>query len=323
MQLKNSRISEIIKSFKAKKILIIGDVMIDEYLIGKVSRISPEAPVPIVEIKDEFIRFGGAANVALNIKELGCIPILIGVIGKDKAGITFAELMKKEQIDSSYIVESKNRPTTAKTRIIGDNQHIARVDKESQKYLDNNEEEKVLKIIDQSIYLVDAVILEDYNKGVLTKNIIGSVISKCIEQGIPVAVDPKFKNFMEYKKVTFFKPNIIEAQQATAKSFDTEKNIERYGLKMLAQLEAESILLTRGAKGSSLFEKNKNITHISTLAQNVADVSGAGDTVIATLTAAYIGGATKVEAAILANKAAGIVVEEVGIIPITKANLLS
>ena len=323
MLLKNDRISEIINSCAGKKVLIVGDIMVDEYLIGKVTRISPEAPVPIVEIKEQFIRFGGAANVALNIKELGCIPILTGVIGKDNLGKSFSVLMQDEQIDSTYLVESAIRPTTVKTRIIGDSQHIARVDLESQKYIDGSEEKRLLKTIEQSIKEADAVILEDYNKGVLTKNIIRSTISKCREKGIPVAVDPKFANFMEFKNVTFFKPNIKEAQQAMAKTFSNEADLEKYGFELLNQLAAESLLLTRGSKGASLFEDNKKITHIPTLARKVADVSGAGDTVIATLTAAYLGGASKVEAAMLANKAAGIVVEEVGIIPIKKDKLLS
>lgn len=323
MLLKNDRISEIIDLCAAKKVLIVGDIMVDEYLIGKVTRISPEAPVPIVEIKEQFIRFGGAANVALNIKELGCVPLLTGVIGKDNLGKSFLELMRNEQIDTSYLVESSDRPTTVKTRIIGDNQHITRVDRESQKYIKGSEEERVMHTIEQSIKKADAVILEDYNKGVLSKNIIRSTILKCREKGIPVAVDPKFTNFMEFKNVTFFKPNIKEAQQAMAKTFSNDEDLEKYGYKILTQLEAESLLLTRGSRGATLFEKNKKITHIPTLARKVADVSGAGDTVIATLTAAYLGGASKVEAAMIANKAAGIVVEEVGIVPITKEKLLA
>lgn len=323
MQLKSKRIAEIIKGFEGKKVLILGDIMIDEYLRGRVTRLSPEAPVPVVEIEHETILFGGAANVALNIKELGCTPLLVGLIGKDKPAKSILELMQIEGIDSSYLIKSNNRPTTVKTRIIGDNQHISRVDKESREYASSSEEKEILLMIDSSLKNSEAVIFEDYNKGVLTKNIIKSTILKCKERGIPIFVDPKFENFMEYQQVTFFKPNIKEAQQAMAKSFDTDRNIEAFGLELLDRINAENLLLTRGAKGVSLFEKGRKITHIPTLARKVADVSGAGDTVIATLSAAYIGGASKIEAAALANKAAGIVVEEVGIIPINISKLLA
>jgi rfaE bifunctional protein kinase chain/domain len=321
MLLKTDRIKEILASFKNKKILILGDLMLDTYLTGKVTRISPEAPVPVVEITKEKYCFGGAANVALNILNLECIPILIGLIGKDNAGKTFRSLLKKEKIIEDGIVVSKKRPTTVKTRIIGDNQHITRVDHESREYAQQEEQDALLKKIDQYAGLADAVILQDYNKGVLTKTIIQHVISLCIKNKIPVSVDPKFFNFNEYKGVTFFKPNLKETREALAKKLTDNTALVEAGFELLANLKAQSVLITRGPQGMSLFEKNKKVTHIPTLARKVADVSGAGDTVIATLTAAYSGGASKTEAAALANKAAGIVVEEVGIISITSKKL--
>lgn len=322
MILPNNRIKEIIDAFEGMTILVIGDIMVDEYLSGKVTRISPEAPVPIVEIDKEFIRFGGAANVALNIKNLGCIPVLIGILGDDAAGKSFHSLLKKENIGSNGILKSSGRSTTIKTRIIGDSQHIARVDKESREYASEKEEKAIIDIISANINKAQAVILQDYNKGVLSKRIIEYTIQLCRDKNIPVAVDPKFLNFNTYRGVTFFKPNLKEVQQALARSLTHTSSIEEAGYELLKQMDAESVLLTLGAQGMSLFEKNKKVTHIPTLARNVADVSGAGDTVIATLTAAYIGGASKLESAALANLAAGIVVEEVGIVPISRIKLV-
>jgi D-glycero-beta-D-manno-heptose-7-phosphate kinase len=323
LNLKKERISQILNAFTDKQLMVVGDIMIDEYLTGKVTRLSPEAPVPIIEIKDEITRFGGAANVALNVKELGCKTILVGVVGEDRHAEIFNTLMQEHHIFSQVIV-SKSRPTTVKTRIIGDNQHIARVDREQIKYLTDDELQAAKSKIQGSLETnkVDAVILEDYNKGVLSKDLIHFIVSACKEKSIPVFVDPKFENFMEYSDVTIFKPNVKEAQQALARNFNNEKDVEQAGFQLLQELNCASVLLTRGPKGLSLFEKD-NVVHIATQAREVADVSGAGDTVISTLAAAYVAGASTREAAILANIAAGIVVEEIGIVPVTKEKLLS
>jgi len=321
LQLSKARITKIIDAFKGKNVLVVGDIMIDEYLSGKVTRLSPEAPVPIIEIDDEITRFGGAANVALNIKELGCNPILVGVTGEDRHGEMFDSLMNIHHIESG-VIQSKTRPTTVKTRIIGDNQHIARVDREKVKYISTDEQKLIINKIETILDYTDAVILEDYNKGVLSKDLIHTVVKSSNDRQIPVFVDPKFDNFMEYKDVTVFKPNVKEAQQALARNFGSDKDVERAGYQLLEKLHCDYILLTRGPNGMSLFEKG-NVTHIPTQARKVADVSGAGDTVISTLAAARIGGANYLEAAILANVAAGIVVEEVGIIPISSEKLIT
>ncbi|KAA3617411.1 MAG: D-glycero-beta-D-manno-heptose-7-phosphate kinase [Calditrichaeota bacterium] len=323
MKISENRGREIIESFQGKKILVIGDIMIDEYLTGKVTRISPEAPVPVVEIDHEILCFGGAANVALNIKSLGCEPLLVGLVGKDRMAENFASLMSENHLNTKGLVESTSRPTTVKTRIIGDNQHIARVDKETINAANKKEELGLKQRIEFLITQADAVILQDYNKGVLTKELISYAIDLCIKYKLHVSVDPKFTNFKSYKNTTIFKPNIIEAQQAVAKNFENDEEVEEAGFELLNMLNAESVLLTRGKKGLSLFEKNNTVTHIPTQARKVADVSGAGDTVISTVTCSSIGGATKQEAAVLANIAAGIVVEEVGIVPIKKENLLA
>ncbi len=322
MKIKPERVLEIVSSFAQKRILIVGDIMIDEYLSGKVARISPEAPVPVVEIDHETLRFGGAANVALNIKSLGCEPILVGLIGEDRMADNFIDLMDKGNLEKCGLIQSQSRSTTVKTRIIGDNQHIARVDKETIYEANERELANIKQKIETLITQVDGVILQDYNKGVLTKEIISFVINLCTSYGLHISVDPKFKNFMSYKNTTIFKPNIKEAQQAIAKNFEDENQVEEAGFELQQKLNAESVLLTRGKKGLSLFEKNKPVVHIPTLARKVADVSGAGDTVISTITASCLGGGSKKEAAVLANIAAGIVVEEVGIVPIKKKQLL-
>ncbi len=322
MQLDQKRTAEIVEGFQGKNIVIIGDLMLDEYLSGKVTRISPEAPVPIVEIDHEFIRLGGAANVALNLAALGCSPRLIGLCGEDAMAIKLLELLEESHIEGDGLVRSQTRPTTIKTRIIGDNQHIARVDKEITAYADESERKALKARIDLLLRSAEAVIIEDYNKGVLTPGVIEYTTQQCRLNDIPVFVDPKFTNFMLYKGVTLFKPNVKEAQQALARSFDNEEHVRDAGEALRKTLHAENILLTRGSRGMSLFEKNGDVTHIPTKARKVADVSGAGDTVIGTLTAAFCGGATMREASILANIAAGVVVEEVGIIPITRQGLL-
>lgn len=320
--LNKNRIEEILANFSGKRILVIGDIMIDEYLSGKVNRISPEAPVPIVEISEEKLRFGGAANVALNVKTLGCEPLLIGLVGKDRMGDNIKKMMQSDGMDTEGLVIADMRPTTVKTRIIGDNQHIARVDKEELSYANAREEKNLRNRIESLIKKADAVILEDYNKGVLTEGIISFTIRQCRLNDIPVSVDPKFVNFMNYTHVNIFKPNIKETEKALALQLENDSQVTAAGFSLKAKLMAESVLLTRGGQGMSLFENDDTVTHIPTHARNVSDVSGAGDTVISTMTAACAGGASKKEAAILANIAAGIVVEEVGIIPIQKKALL-
>lgn len=315
------RFNEIIEKSRKKKVLVIGDLMIDQYLFGDVTRISPEAPVPVIEISDESIRFGGAANVALNVSSLGCIPILSGIIGKDKMAEEFIELMNKAYLNVEGIFQSKDRPTTVKTRIIGQSQQIARLDRENNTYLNNSEENKLKNIIEELVIISDAIIFEDYNKGVLTKGLIKSIIGIGNENDLPIFVDPKFENFMEYKNVTFFKPNIKETEQALAIKIQNDSDLVEAGRLLISELNNEKVLITRGSKGMSLFESDGTISHIPTKARNVADVSGAGDTVISTLCVALLGGASNKEAVTIANYAAGIVCEEVGIVPIALEKL--
>ena len=315
------RLKEIFNNFSGKPVLVIGDLMIDEYLWGNVTRLSPEAPVPVVEIEDESLRFGGAANVALNIKSLGCEPVLLGMIGRDRLGKEFVRLMREANMITEGIIYTEDRVTTVKTRIIGDNQHLARVDRENTAYLSGDLEKKVRDKISALLPHVEAVILEDYNKGLLSKNIIKTTLDLANKHQIVSAVDPKFINFLEYIGATIFKPNIKETSQALARVIESEKDINNAGLELMSKIKAKYVLLTLGAKGLALFDESRDINRIAAKTRKVSDVSGAGDTVISTMTASMVGGATAIEAACLANYAAGIVCEEVGIVPIERNRL--
>jgi D-glycero-beta-D-manno-heptose-7-phosphate kinase len=310
------RFNEIVNRAKNKNVMVIGDLMIDEYLIGNVTRISPEAPVPVIEVNGESLKFGGVANVALNILSLGCKPILVGMIGDDRMGEEFLKLMSEFGMETKGILKSSKRPTTVKTRIIGESQHIARVDRENKEYLNEEEQNQLIEIIKKLIGDTDSVIFEDYNKGVLTDSVIQQTISLANENNTLISVDPKFINFMKYKNVSLFKPNIKETEEALAVKIQTDRDLVNAAKLLLENLNCENVLITQGSKGMSLFSSDGLITNVPTRARNVADVSGAGDTVISTLTAAMIGGASNKEAVTLANYAAGIVCEEVGIIPI-------
>ena len=292
--------------------------MLDVYIWGKVGRISPEAPVPIVEVQEESYRFGGAANVGMNVKSLGGIPVLVGVIGYDKEGTVIDALMEENDLEKDGIFYDDNRPTTVKTRIIAHSQHVVRVDKEDKKDISEEMENKILQFLQQRKNEIDGIILEDYNKGVLTKNLIKQVIDFANQNKILITVDPKFDNFFEYQNVTVFKPNRKETEDALGIKLDSEEKVFEAGRRLKEKLNPEYLLLTRGEKGMTLFSKNGDVHTIPTRARKVADVSGAGDTVIATITMALAAGAEIEEAATIANRAAGLVCEEVGVVPINR-----
>lgn len=318
-----NRLNDLKNQFKNIKIAVIGDMMLDCYFSGKVNRISPEAPVPILEVENEFTRFGGAANVALNIASLTGIPYPVGVIGYDSYGADFSSLLKETGIDDRGIFVCDERPTTAKTRIIASHQHIVRIDKENKSDIDEKTENKIINFIKENINDLDAIILEDYNKGVLTKKVITEIIKMANENNVIVTVDPKFNNFLTYQNVTVFKPNRKEAEDALGIRISSEKDILKAGEALLEKLNAKYILLTLGEEGIALFEKDQPMRRLPTKARNVADVSGAGDTVISTLTVALAAGAEILEAAYLANWAGGLVCEISGIIPIAIDKLFS
>ena len=310
------RLSALKSHFRGLKIAIVGDMMLDCYFWGEVKRISPEAPVPVVEVGNEFYRFGGAANVALNILKLGGIPVPVGVIGYDNYGTIFKSLVTEASISEEGIIIDDERPTTAKTRVIADSQHVVRIDKESKDYLNKKNQSKVIEYIEKNIINFDGIILQDYNKGVLTTSLIEKIIQLANRNKVLITVDPKFNNFFHYKNVTVFKPNRKEAEDVLGLKIRTEEDIETAGNRILEKINAKYVLLTLGEDGIAVFEKGKAPQKMETKARKVADVSGAGDTVISTLTMALAAGGDILEASYLANYAGGIVCEEVGIVPI-------
>jgi rfaE bifunctional protein kinase chain/domain len=311
------RLKELYSAIAGKHIAVVGDLMLDRYLWGTVTRISPEAPVPIVEVDYETSRLGGAANVANNIKSLGGIPILIGVAGNDPAAGILKSIMEENGFPTEGVITDERRPTTMKTRVIAHNQHVVRIDQEVKHDLSPFLQQQVLAHLRSQIYSIDALIIEDYNKGVIAKDLIAPLIQLANDYRKIITVDPKFHNFLEYKNVTVFKPNRKEVEEALGMKFLNEKIVEEAGKILLEKLNARYVLLTRGEKGMSLFDRDGNTTHVPTKALEVADVSGAGDTVISTLTMVLAGGGSMKEAASLANYAGGVVCGEIGIVPIT------
>ncbi|MCU0344815.1 MAG: D-glycero-beta-D-manno-heptose-7-phosphate kinase [Ignavibacterium sp.] len=316
IKISENRLLKLKKNFKGKRIAVIGDMMLDIYFWGDVKRISPEAPVPVLEVEEEFFRFGGAANCALNIAKLSGIPEPVGVIGYDNFGTVFNSLLTEQNISHHGIIEDDTRPTTAKTRVIADNQHVVRIDKESKDTIGKNIQTKIIDYVSSIIKNLDGIILQDYNKGVLTSSLISQIIELANKNKILITVDPKFHNFYEYKNVTVFKPNRKEAEDILGMKIQTNADVSFAGNTLLAKLNAKNILLTLGEGGIAVFEKGKPEKRMPTKARKVADVSGAGDTVISTLTMALAAGANIYEASYLANYAGGIVCEEVGIVPI-------
>lgn len=321
MPLTTDRIEQITTGMGKARILILGDIMLDEYLFGTVSRISPEAPVPIVEITSDRCLLGGAANVAANIRALGDEPMLLGTMGEDDASIRLTQLLKEKGISSDFIVNDPSRRTTIKTRIIANNQQVVRADRENLHELDTDIERKALSRFKSVADDISAVIISDYGKGVITLTLLEQVMEICLEKDIFVAVDPKETHFHNYRRVSVITPNHHEAGFAYGKRIRTEADLLEVGNGLMEKLQAKSILITRGADGMSIFRRGEAPTHIPTFAKKVYDVTGAGDTVIATFVSAVCGGANLVEAAVVANAGAGITVGEVGTATVTVPQL--
>ena len=318
VEITEARLSELLKKLDGKRIAVVGDVMLDRYLWGSVVRISPEAPVPVVEIGSESARLGGAANVASNIKSLGGKPLLFSVVGDDDHGRKFLELMEEARFSASGIFIDRDRPTTVKTRVIAHDQHVVRVDRETKQEIAPMHQKKILELLQKEIDSIDAIILEDYNKGALAKELIPQLIALACAHDKIITVDPKFDNFFEFRRVTSFKPNRKEVEEVLGVRVTDDASVERVGRILVDRLQAKSVLLTRGEEGMSLFEEDGTVTHVATRARRIADVSGAGDTVISTLTISLTGGATFMEAATLANYAGAVVCGEVGIVPVER-----
>ncbi len=311
MKKANEKLLKIIQNFKNKKILVIGDIMLDKYIWGNVTRISPEAPVQVVSVQAESYAPGGAANVANNIAAIGSCSYMSGIVGKDVANEILLREIKKRNIKTDGIIIDEKKPTIQKVRIIGQNQQLLRVDYEKNEYLNRETEKKIADFAAGIIKEIDGIVVSDYAKGVVTKGLMRNVIDLCKENKKTIVIDPKPEHKMLYKEVTLITPNSKEASQMAGIEPEPEKNILKIGKKILKELKAP-VLITRGEKGMALFETNGRIMNIPTKAKEVYDVTGAGDTVVATATLALVSGATLREAAIIANHAAGIVVGKVG-----------
>ncbi len=318
---KKERLKSLFDGFRGKRVAVLGDLMLDRYVWGSVSRISPEAPVPVLEVEDESARLGGAANVANNIKSLGAEPVLFGIVGGDDAGRLLKDILAGMGLTTDGIITDASRPTTVKTRVIAHGQHVVRMDHEVKSDIGAGTVAEVLKTLSGMRNEIDAILLEDYNKGMLTKELLSSVIEFGRKSGKVISVDPKHGNFFEYKHVTIFKPNRKEAEGALGMPAGTDEQALVAARALLKKLDCDNVLLTRGEKGMTLVERSGDSLHLPTKARKVADVSGAGDTVISTLTLALVSGATVTEAAAIANHAGGIVCGEVGIAPVDKERL--
>lgn len=303
------------------KIVILGDVMLDEYLWGNVSRISPEAPVPVVEILKETVKLGGAANVALNVQALGDQPILVGVVGEDKNGERVREILRENHLSGEGIFADHDRQTTIKTRIIAHSQQVVRADREKTDEIPLVLSERLFDYIQSRVKEIDGIIISDYGKGVINGGLLQKVIAPAKDNNLFIGVDPKETHFMSYKNVSLITPNHHEASFVYGKRIKDEQSLEEVGWGLLERLDVESLLITRGEKGMSLFERNHTLTHFPTVAKEVYDVTGAGDTVISVFACAKAAGASFKEAALLSNHAAGIAVGELGTAQVTRERL--
>lgn len=313
------------EDFTSKRVMIIGDVMIDTYLWGKVSRVSPEAPVPIVSGILEENRLGGAANVALNIKSMGAVPILCSVIGGDERGSAFLKLLDEQNLSDVGLIVDDYRVTTQKTRIISSNQHLLRVDEEMDMYLSDRMQEEFLELIRNLLENrgIDAIILQDYDKGIITPKIIRELAVISAEQEVPVLVDPKFRNFHEYRNLTLFKPNfkeLLHGLKIDLKKKDV-KNIAEACMQFQEQNNLGIMMVTLSENGI-LTTWDGEYAHLPAVVRDVTDVSGAGDTVVSLAALGLCAGLTPVQVAAISNLAGGQVCEKSGVVPINAEQLL-
>jgi rfaE bifunctional protein kinase chain/domain len=315
------KLKRLVSKFSQSRILVVGDVMLDEYIWGRVSRISPEAPIPVVHVNRENALPGGAANVANNIVALGGKVVLAGVIGKDATGAKVVSLLKKEGVATDLIIADPSRPTITKTRVIAHSQQVVRIDRESAGRIKSGVSNELIARLPRWIKRVDAVVISDYNKGLLTEEMMRAVISLARQHGRIITGDPKPQNIYKFKNLTLVAPNQTEAATAARTEITNKTTLIQAGKHILRELHCEAVLITRGEEGMSLFEQSGAVSHIHTLAQEVYDVSGAGDTVISTLALALAAGANFREAAVTANCAAGITVGEIGVATTTQSEL--
>lgn len=315
------RAQQIIQNFAQQNIVVLGDLMLDEFIWGEVRRISPEAPVPVVEVKRESWHLGGAGNVVSNLLALGAQASPIGLIGNDAAGRRLREGFAERQAATEGLITNPARPTTVKTRIVAHSQQMLRADREDRSPISSSDEERISAAFHEALSTATAVIISDYDKGLLTPRLLQTVITATQAQSKRVCLDPKIKNFLHYRGVDVITPNQLEAERAANLEIVDETTLRMAAQRIRELLACQNVLITRGEHGMSLLTADDTLTNIPTVAREVYDVTGAGDTVIATLTLALAAGAQLDEAALLANHAAGVVVGKVGTATLTQSEL--
>ena len=322
MSKNNQQLQKVVQQFSDQPILVVGDLMLDRFVWGRVERISPEAPVPVVEVVKETVHLGGAANVAYNLAVLKARPLLVGVVGSDEAGDRLVEELHRQEISSEGIVRDKGRSTTIKTRIIAHNQQVCRTDREDKTPLSQGTVDQMRSTFQTLLEQVQGMILSDYAKGVLSAALVVDLIQEARQAKKFLAVDPKSDDFSVYRGASIVTPNKKEAVRASGVEIVDEASFIQAGEKLLEVIASDYLLITRGEEGMTLFE-GKEHSHIPTVAREVFDVSGAGDTVIASLTLAVAAGASIRDAAILANHAAGVAVGKLGTAAATGEEILA
>ena len=320
----SSQVRKLFKKFSSYRVLIVGDVMIDSYMFGKVERISPEAPIPIVTSTHKENRLGGAANVALNIKSLGATPLLCSVIGKDEKADVLLKRMEVQGIPPEGLVQTKKRKTTVKTRVISQHQHLLRVDEEENTPLSASLEKRLLEVIYKTLsQSIDAVIFEDYDKGIITPSIIKHTTELANEYNIPVLVDPKKRNYHQYKNITLFKPNFRELVEGSKIDLDKSDHDKQFILakKLHKEKNFDLILITLSEAGVFISD-GESYSTIPAEVREITDVSGAGDTLIATASLCCAAGLTPFDIASISNLAGGLVCEKSGVVPVNRDDLM-
>jgi D-beta-D-heptose 7-phosphate kinase/D-beta-D-heptose 1-phosphate adenosyltransferase len=316
-------VKRILAEAAGKTVLVLGDVILDEYVTGDVRRISPEAPVPVVDFRSRDFVAGGAGNVASNIAALGCRPLVGGVVGMDEQADHIRDVLKKAGVDTDGLLADATRPTTVKLRIMAQNQQIGRLDREVRTPISAVLEESLLKWLEQNLPRANACILSDYGKGTVTPYVAQKAITSCWTAGVPVLVDPKRLDVRALHGATLVKPNKHEAERLVSREIHDEETFLKAGAQLASALDGTAVLITRGALGMSLFRNRWDPFHVATVARNVYDVTGAGDTVISTLAVALAVKATLEQAVALASQSAAIAVAKLGTATVSKEELIT
>jgi D-beta-D-heptose 7-phosphate kinase/D-beta-D-heptose 1-phosphate adenosyltransferase len=318
-----ARAAALLRSMRGRRVLVLGDVMLDEFVWGRVSRISPEAPVPVVQVTRQTFQLGGAGNVAASVRALGGSVVLAGVVGRDAAGERVREALAAAGVESRLVALPGDRPTTVKTRIVAHNQQVVRADHEDPSDVPAPVEAALVESIRRDLPGSSALVISDYQKGVVTASLLRRVLPLARRHRVPVLVDPKVRHFRRYRGVTVVTPNQVETELATGRRVQEPSDLVAAGRRVLSLLACRAVLVTRGEQGMSLFERGRPPLHVAAAAREVFDVTGAGDTVIATMALALAAGASLPEAAALANCAAGVVVAKVGTAQAAPAEVLA